>query len=72
MKTTPTLPGRLIRLPEVKTLTGLSKTTIYRMVAAKTFPSFIKLGAKTTAWVESEVLRWMQETVNQQREAVAA
>ena len=36
---------RLLRLPEVMELTGLSKTTIYRLMPLARFPPNIKLGS---------------------------
>jgi len=49
----------LIRLPDVKRLTGLSTTEIYRRIAEGRFPKQVPLGAKATAWVESEVRGWV-------------
>ena len=54
---------RLIRLPEVKALTGLSTSSIYRLLAASSFPAQIPLGARSVAWVESEVLDWMRSRI---------
>jgi prophage regulatory protein len=50
---------RFIRLPEVKHLTGLGRTTIYLKIAQGSFPEQIRLGANLVAWHESEVLAWM-------------
>lgn len=54
---------RLIRLTEVKTLTGLSTSSIYRLLATDSFPAQIPLGARSVAWVESEVLDWMKSRI---------
>jgi predicted DNA-binding transcriptional regulator AlpA len=35
----PEPPFRFLRLPEVKQLTGLSRSSLYRMCAAKKFPA---------------------------------
>ena len=56
-----------VRLPEVRSLTGLSTSTIYRMSASGTFPKQVKLGAKAVAWIKSEVQRWGREQVNRSR-----
>ena len=50
---------RLLRLPEVKTLTGLGTTFIYGAVARDKFPRFVKLG-RASAWPEREVLAWVE------------
>ncbi len=38
---------RLLRLPEVKHLTGLSKSTIYARIAEDSFPRQISLDSRT-------------------------
>jgi len=60
---------RFIKLPEVKKLTALSTTEIYRRLEAGTFPQQIKLGAKAVAWLEHEVLQWQEHTIAASREA---
>lgn len=46
---------RLLRLPEEKCLTGLSKSTIYAQIAEDSFPRHISLGARTFVWLESDI-----------------
>lgn len=43
----------LLRLPEVKAVTGLSRSTIYSWISAGRFPQPIKLGLRTVALGES-------------------
>ncbi|MFA0412345.1 AlpA family transcriptional regulator [Vibrio renipiscarius] len=50
---------RFIRLPEVMAKTGLSRSTIYRKMENKEFPLTLSLGARSVAWLESEVINWM-------------
>jgi prophage regulatory protein len=56
-------PGALIleRLPSVKARTGLSRSEIYRRIAAHppTFPAPVKLGKRSSAWNAAEVDRWI-------------
>ena len=61
---------RLIRLPEVKSRTGLSSSDLYRRVEAGTFPRQIKLGVKAVAWIETEVQEWIEQTIQSAREGV--
>lgn len=56
-------PFRMLRLPEVKALTGLSRTTIYELIARCQFPSPVKLGCRSVAWLEEEVLEWRRERI---------
>ncbi len=50
---------RLIRIGEVKRLTGLSAATLYRKISAKEFPRPVRLGEAARAWVLSEVQDWI-------------
>ena len=53
------LVERLIRIGEVKRLTGLSTATLYRKISAKEFPRPVRLGAAARAWLLSEVQDWI-------------
>ncbi len=61
--------SRFIKLREVKALTTLSTSELYRRIAAGTFPRQITLGPKSVAWIEAEVLAWC-DALAAQREAV--
>ncbi len=50
---------RLIRLPEVLQLTGLSRTTVYRKIKLSQFPEPIQLGERSVAWRASDILAWI-------------
>jgi prophage regulatory protein len=50
---------RLIRIAEVKRLTGLSTATVYRKISAKEFPRPVALGVMARAWPLSEVQDWI-------------
>lgn len=72
MNSTPEdFPIQFIRLPEVLAMVGLSRMTIYRMVASDQFPRQVKLGANSVAWVKSEVLAWCQDRVAESRTSAA-
>lgn len=58
---------RLLRLPEVKNLTGLSKSSIYARIAEDSFPRQIPLGARTVVWLESDIQNWIAEQVSAAR-----
>ena len=46
---------RIMRLSEVKAVTGLSKTTIYRFEKEGRFPSRVSLGERSVGWFEGDV-----------------
>ena len=47
------------RLPAVLARTGLSRATVYRLIAQGQFPAPCKLGARTSAWYTLEIDEWM-------------
>lgn len=55
--------SRLLRLPEVRTITGLSKSTIYARISEGSFPKQISLGPRLVVWVESDIHNWIDEQV---------
>lgn len=61
---------RLIRLPEVRRLTGLSRSTIYSMIDAGSFPRQRKITPTIAVWLEADVLAWIDKVLRD--EAVAA
>ena len=58
---------RLLRLPEVMEITGLSKTTIYRLMALTRFPQNIKLGSNGVAWIAAEIYQFIEEKIKLSR-----
>ena len=60
-ETSPPAMGGLTleRLPSVKARTGLSRSEIYRRIAAGTFPAPVKLGERASAWNAAEVDRFI-------------
>jgi len=57
------LQHRLLRLPQVKSITGLSKSSIYARISEETFPKQIPLGPRLVVWVESDIQKWISEQV---------
>ena len=49
----------LLRLPDVMELTGLSRSSVYRLEAAGDFPKRVRLSERATAWREEELLEWV-------------
>ncbi|HAX5307985.1 TPA: AlpA family transcriptional regulator [Escherichia coli O157] len=62
---------RLIRLPEVLHRAGYGKAWIYHLINQNRFPSPVKIGARSVAFIESEVDEWIQLTIENSRKHVA-
>ncbi len=60
-----------IRLQEVLIEIPVSRSTIYRWIAAGEFPQPVKLGAKTSAFVLEEFHEWQKKRNEQRSEAAA-
>ena len=50
----------ILRLPEVIARTGLSRTNVYRRIAAGTFPAPVALGPRAVGWRESDIIEWIE------------
>lgn len=58
---------RFLRLPEVRAITGLSKTSLYELIRERSFPPPVRLGARSVAWVWSEVNQWAASRIEASR-----
>ena len=54
-----TTPIRMLRLSQVATITGLSKTKIYQLQIQGDFPMRVQLSPRRVAWVEADVQAWL-------------
>ncbi|MEW5710177.1 MAG: AlpA family phage regulatory protein [Pseudomonadota bacterium] len=50
---------RILRVEDVMRLTGLSRTTLWRMERTGKFPARVQIGARGIGWHEQEVLDWL-------------
>ncbi len=57
------MANRFIRLTEVRSRTGLARSTIYAKVKLGLFPKPVKLGPLVAAWIEAEVEGWLEARV---------
>ncbi|WP_272537725.1 helix-turn-helix transcriptional regulator [Providencia sp. PROV193] len=55
--------NRLLRMPDVISLTGLPRSTIYFKMKHKEFPSQVQIGSRSVAWLESEVHEWINNNL---------
>lgn len=53
----------ILRLPIVKTRTGLSRSTIYLRVSKKSFPEPVSLGGRAVGWIEDEIEEWLKAQI---------
>lgn len=59
----------IIRLPQVKQRTGLSRSTIYSLIRIGAFKAPISLGARAVGWLDSDVDEFIAARVNASRKA---
>lgn len=57
----------MLRLPGVMQRCGLSKALIYKLEAQGQFPRRIKLTARASAWLASDIDRWLRARVKRSR-----
>lgn len=67
MTTTTTNPqanNRFIRIATVTNLTGIPRSSVYALIKRGLFPAQLSLGGgKSVAWLESDVMAWMEERI---------
>jgi len=52
-------PGQLVRIKQLKEVTNLPKSTIYRLISENRFPRQLKLGERIVAWRTDDIIAWM-------------
>jgi prophage regulatory protein len=61
----------ILRLPEVRRSTGLSRSTIYLRIAQDAFPKPVSLGGRAVGWLEAEIQEWLQQQIEASRKIKA-
>jgi prophage regulatory protein len=56
-----------MRLPQVKEMTGLSRSTIYSWITAGRFPAPVRLGPRSVAWLKEEIEAWVHARISESR-----
>ena len=54
----------IIKLPEVRALTALSRSTIYRLILRGKFPKQIKLSERSSGWIKQEVEDYIDQKIS--------
>ncbi|MDA8891575.1 AlpA family phage regulatory protein [Planktomarina temperata] len=49
---------KIYRLPEVMSLTGLSRSSIYLRISVQEFPKPLKIGRRAVGWSEDSLIAW--------------
>jgi prophage regulatory protein len=57
---------KILTAEEVCELVRYSRRHLYRLIAQRSFPAPIVLGAKKIGWVETEVLDWLSSRPRRQ------
>ena len=52
---------KIYRLPEVISLTGLSRSSIYLRISVQEFPKPIKVGRRADGWSEDSLIAWQAD-----------
>lgn len=50
---------RILRISEVQQVTGLSRSSLYKLIQERHFPRQVPLGSRSVGWFESEVQAWI-------------
>ena len=65
------MTASVLRLPQVKARTGLSRSSIYAAVKLGTFPAPIALGERAVGWLDSTIDDWITTRPTSAAAAVA-
>jgi len=57
------MSNKIIRLPAVKEITGLSRSSIYLRMSKQEFPQSICLGGRAVGWIEEDIERWLERCI---------
>lgn len=50
---------KFLRIAEIEAISGLNRSTLYRLIKAGNFPEPIHLSARSVAWKGSEIAAWV-------------
>jgi prophage regulatory protein len=66
------MANTVLRLPEVKRRTGLSRSSIYNRIAAGDFPRGFSLGGRARGWLEQDIEDWILALIESERREAAS
>ncbi|RYF58752.1 MAG: AlpA family phage regulatory protein [Comamonadaceae bacterium] len=53
-------PAMFVRMTSVTRMTGLGRSTIYRLISEKKFPCPVKLSGRAVGWRRIDLDRWSE------------
>lgn len=62
------MAATILRLPQVVSRTGKSRSGIYKDMASGNFPQSVPLGDRAVGWIEEEIDQWIQQRIQQRDE----
>ena len=65
------MSDRFVREPECLKITGLSRTTRWRLERVGSFPRRKKISENAVGWLESELQKWLENKANSTAEGAA-
>ena len=54
------MSDRLLRRREVEQITGMGRSSIYRLMQAKEFPRPVRVGPAAVRWRASDITGWVE------------
>ena len=58
---------KILRLPDLLVMIGLSRSGVYEAIFAGTFPKPVKIGLRAVGWLSSDVDDWISQRIAQTR-----
>ena len=55
---------KILRLPDVLQRCGLSRSSLYALMAENQFPKSVKISMRSVGWVESDLDDWVQNRID--------
>lgn len=65
------MSNKILRLPAVKEITGLSRSSIYLRMSKREFPKSISLGDRAIGWLEEDINQWIEDKIIESRSSGA-
>lgn len=62
------MKSKFLRLKQVLELTGLSRTTLWRLERKGKFPKHVQITARLIVWNEQEIYAWVDQMTASERE----
>jgi prophage regulatory protein len=53
----------MLKIKKVLKMTGLSRSSIYAYIEKGKFPKQVRLGVRSVAWIEEEVVAWLDARI---------